>query len=139
GIFVVFGGQNAVIEPVGIACTAGFGGGCGDVLHLEGASDAETTPWDSTSCTTIGFAFEGRRGPATPEAGDVVVVEWSNGMVWVEAYRWAGGAADPDFVFHSGSITAPAAFSPSLRIRFRSDGITGDDWYIDDVRLGCVD
>jgi hypothetical protein len=79
------------------------------------------------------------------ENGEKLVVEyWASNSRWVWLKDVVSNGTDQDnFVFHTHLLTPalnPTAFHNEFRLRFRTEvDQTNDDWYIDDVFIGCRD
>ncbi len=101
---------------------------------------AETYTIDASVCPNLAWAYMGKRGPETPDAGDGVNVEYDDGNGWVLADRWEGdGSIDPGFVQRFGVITDPAAFHAGFRVRLVSNGsgLNFDNFFIDEFLVAC--
>ena len=106
-----------------------------------GIATATSVVFDTSSCSSIDWEYQGKRGPETPDLTDWMRIEYWDGLAWVVSDEWLGGAGtDPTFSFRSGNIADPLALSPTFQLRIMSDG-TGlgfDDYYVDDFAMDCV-
>ncbi len=81
------------------------------------------------------------------EAGEKLIVEyWASNSTWVLLNEVVSDGTNQDsFVFHKldpamTPSTYPLAFHDEFRLRFRTEvDQTNDEWYIDDIFIGCED
>ncbi|MEO0602988.1 MAG: MopE-related protein, partial [Myxococcota bacterium] len=108
-------------------------------VQFGGQGQLVSYPWDTSTCSSVSYAFSAQRGFFHPDIGEDFVMSWDGGGGWVEAHRVLGGDLDQDFVVHSGTITDPAALSPDFRIRLwlDADHDWTDELHLDDVSLHC--
>jgi len=123
--------------------TASFAAAGSYSLDLGGGgATAETFTMDATTCPTLVWAYMGKRGPESPDAGDGLNVEYYDGLNWVLADRWEGdGSTDVGFALRFGVISDPLAFHSALRFRLVSNGSGDafDNFFIDEFTVACDD
>ena len=105
-----------------------------------GGATALSVPIDASTCASIVWAYEGRRGPEAPDTGDDLVLSWTNGATWIVADVLEGNrSTDASFQLRQGTITDPAALHAALQIRLQSNGSGPgtDDFYVDDLWVDC--
>jgi len=147
GLFDDF--EGATLDP---ATWSGFGGD-GDLSNAESASGSgsvvlsgissglSSVVFDSSPCAAIGWSFEAKRGPESPDAGEFLTFEWFDGAAWVTADALEGNAADdPAFGIRAGTLVDPTALHADFQVRFRTNGsLAGfDHFYVDDVAIECL-
>ena len=82
------------------------------------------------------YSYERTGGGDSPETGDDLIVEYYNELGnWVELSRQLGSG--PDMAsFALVTVGLPLdAYHSAFRLRLRSIGASGDDWFVDDIGL----
>lgn len=89
------------------------------------------------SWATLVYYYERRGGGESPDSGDDLIVEYHNGLGWVELDRRLGEG--PDMTDYARAVVElpPDAMSPGFKLRLRNLASAGnyDDWFVDDVRI----
>ncbi|HHO54176.1 MAG TPA: hypothetical protein ENK18_25720, partial [Deltaproteobacteria bacterium] len=124
---------------VAIVSTQSASGGWS--MNLDGFVQATTTTLDTSSCPAVLWRYQGKRGPSAPATGSDLHLTYWDGTSYVITDTLAGDyTEDPDFVERFGVITDPAALSTSFSMRFDTTSfIAGNDFYVDDLVVGCTD
>ncbi len=114
-------------------------------LNLDLGGSAVTDTLDTTSCDTIVWKAQIKRGLFPPEPGDDLVVTWDDGTGtgFPVATVPGVGAIDEDFALVFAEIEDKTAKTASFSVALTVDAVQngggdrGDDFYIDDFGVGC--
>ncbi|MHC4387306.1 MAG: S8 family serine peptidase [Planctomycetota bacterium] len=111
------------------------GGDCVEsrIINLSGLAEAELTYW-----------YERTGGGEDPDTDEDLVIEYWNGLDWVELERQLGNG--PDMTSYSQSLITlpPGALHGDFRLRISSTGTDHptnvyDDWFVDDISIVILD
>ena len=93
-------------------------------LQLSDTTTATSRPWDASSCATVIWSYQGKRGPDAPESIDALTLSWFDGLDWIEADALFGdGTVDAAFGPRAGTIVDPLAIRADLQIRLAVAGL----------------
>lgn len=113
-------------------------------LNLGGSTGSVASlVFDMSACGASGlvWSYWGKRGPEPPDSGENLLLEYWNGTAWTLTDTFLGASVtDSTFSQRTGVITNADARHAGFRIRFRTTGGgTGiDDYFVDDVSVGCA-
>ncbi|MGB5106544.1 MAG: hypothetical protein WBP29_03505, partial [Candidatus Zixiibacteriota bacterium] len=128
---------NAAIDGVGSAEPS-----APNSLRLNGSpSGADTVMSQAIDMEVVdgvnfSYSYERTGGGDSPETGDDLIIEYYNETGnWVELSRQFGSGADMT-TFAAVTVGLPLdAYHSAFRLRLRSIGSAGDDWFVDDIGL----
>ncbi len=108
-------------------------------LRLNGVADtvmSQAIDMEVASGINFSYAYQRTGGGDSPETGDDLIIEYYNDQGnWVELSRQFGSGADMT-TYAMVTVGAPLdAYHSAFRLRVRSIGSTGDDWFVDDIGL----
>jgi hypothetical protein len=119
--------------------TAYSASGTGSLNLGGGGATAESIEVDLSGCAAPEWSYMGKRGPEAPDASDSLKVQVFNGVDWTEVDSWAGqGTVDPSFKLRFGVLDSATLPVPTrVRVIAAGSGNSFDDYFIDDLRVGC--
>jgi hypothetical protein len=133
--------DNATVDDVGINEPSpenslrlnGYPSG-GDVV------ESCTMDLSSYSSLILSYHYERTGGGESPDPGDDLIIEYWNGMDWIEIDRQLGSGPDMNIYEEITISLPPDALHPEFRLCIRSIGTSSsssvyDDWFVDDVKI----
>ena len=113
--------------------------------HPSGGDSIESKVIDLSpySQATLTYYYQQTGGGNSPEAEDDLVIDYNDGLQWVELARHAGDGPDMT-IYENNTIDLPAdALHAGFGLRIRSIGSRSnvyvfDDWFVDDLKIQSV-
>lgn len=114
--------------------------------HPSGGDSIESAVIDLSSCSraTLTYYYERTGRGDSPEAGDDLIIDYNDGLNWVELDRQLGGGPDMTDYNDVRKELPTEALHANFRLRIRSIGTSSstsiyDDWFVDDVTIQTSD
>jgi len=110
--------------------------------HPDGGDAVESRVMDISGLSGLELRYWWQRtgGGEHPDDGNDLIVEYFNGIGWVELERQVGGGPDMSNYVESIVPLPPPAYHENFRLRIRSIGAAHadqmyDDWFVDNISI----